>query len=108
MSHGVTMFDPQNTYIDSTVELAEDVSLLPGTILQGNTRVDMGAEIGPGSHLVDCVVGARAQVRATFAEKVTIGQDASVGPWIWLAPGSVIAPGSVVRPVAGAYGMDGG
>ena len=108
MSHGVTMFDPQNTYIDSTVELAEDVSLLPGTILQGNTRVDMGAEIGPGSHLVDCVVGARAQVRATFAEKVTIGQDASVGPWIWLAPGTVIAPGSVVRPVAGAYGMDGG
>ena len=108
MSQGVTMFDPQNTYLDSTVELAEDVTLLPGTILQGSTRVATGAEIGPGSHLVDCVVGARAQVRATFAEQVTIGEDASVGPWIWLAPGTVIAPGSVVRPVAGAYGLDGG
>jgi bifunctional UDP-N-acetylglucosamine pyrophosphorylase / glucosamine-1-phosphate N-acetyltransferase len=108
MSQGVTMFDPQNTYIDSTVELAEDVTLLPGTILQGSTRVDIGAEIGPGSHLVDCVVGARAQVRATFAEKVTIGQDARVGPWVWLTPGTVIAPGSVVRPVMGAYGLEGG
>jgi len=108
MGRGVTMFDPQNTYIDSTVELAEDVTLLPGTMLHGSTRVATGAEIGPGSHLVDCVVGARAQVRATFAERVTIGEDAHVGPWVWLAPGTVIAPGSVVRPPVGAYGPDGG
>jgi bifunctional UDP-N-acetylglucosamine pyrophosphorylase / glucosamine-1-phosphate N-acetyltransferase len=108
MGRGVTMFDPQSTYIDSTVELAEDVTLLPGTMLQGNTRVETGAEIGPGSHLVDCVVGARAQVRATFAERVTIGEDAHVGPWIWLAPGTVIAPGTVVRPAMGAHGLDGG
>jgi bifunctional UDP-N-acetylglucosamine pyrophosphorylase/glucosamine-1-phosphate N-acetyltransferase len=108
MGQGVTMFDPQNTYIDSSVELAEDVTLLPGTMLHGSTRVATGAEIGPGSHLVDCVVGARAQVQATFAERVTIGEDARVGPWIWLAPGTVIAPGSVVRPPVGAYGPDGG
>jgi bifunctional UDP-N-acetylglucosamine pyrophosphorylase / glucosamine-1-phosphate N-acetyltransferase len=107
MSKGVTMFDPQNTYLDSTVELAEDVTILPGTVLQGTTRVATGAEIGPGSHLVDCVIGARAQVRATFAERVTIGEDARVGPWVWLTPGTVVAPGSVLRP-AGAYGLDGG
>ena len=108
MSRGVTMFDPQNTYIDSTVELAEDVTLLPGTILQGNTRVDMGAEIGPSSHLVDCVVGARAQLRATFAEKVTIGEDASVGAVGLAGAGVGRGPGAVVRPATGAYGMDGG
>ncbi len=107
MSKGVTMFDPQNTYLDSTVELAEDVTILPGTVLQGTTRVATGAEIGPGSHLVDCVIGARAQVRATFAERVTIREDARVGPWVWLTPGTVVAPGSAVRP-AGAYGLDGG
>jgi bifunctional UDP-N-acetylglucosamine pyrophosphorylase / glucosamine-1-phosphate N-acetyltransferase len=108
MARGVTMFDPQSTYLDSTVELAEDVTLFPGTILQGSTRVATGAEIGPTTHLVDCVVGARAQVRATVAERVTIGEDASVGPWTWLAPGTVVAPGSVVRPTTGAYGPEGG
>jgi bifunctional UDP-N-acetylglucosamine pyrophosphorylase / glucosamine-1-phosphate N-acetyltransferase len=108
MSQGVTMFDPLSTYLDSTVELAEDVTLLPGTILQGSTKVFTGAEIGPGTHLVDCIVGARAQVRATFAEKVTIGEDASVGPWVWLTPGAVVARGSVVRPVVGAAGLEGG
>jgi bifunctional UDP-N-acetylglucosamine pyrophosphorylase/glucosamine-1-phosphate N-acetyltransferase len=107
MRMGVTMLDPQHTYLDSTVELAEDVTLFPGTILQGSTKVATGAEIGPGTHLVDCTVGARAQVRATSAERVDIGEDARVGPWTWLAPGTVVAPGSVVRPPSGAYGVEG-
>jgi bifunctional UDP-N-acetylglucosamine pyrophosphorylase/glucosamine-1-phosphate N-acetyltransferase len=107
MRRGVTMLDPHHTYLDSTVELAEDVTLFPGTILQGKTKVATGAEIGPGTHLVDCSVGARAQVRATSAEKVTIGDDARVGPWTWLAPGTVVAPNAVVRPAMGANGLEG-
>jgi len=107
MRRGVTMLDPAHTYLDSTVELAEDVTIYPGTILQGNTKVATGAEIGPSSHLVDCVVGARAQVRATSAEQVTIGDDARVGPWAWLAPGTVVAPAAVIRPAMGAYSLEG-
>lgn len=107
MRRGVTMLDPHHTYLDSTVELAEDVTLYPGTILQGTTRVAAGAEIGPGSHLVDCVVGARAQVISTSAEQVTIGEEARVGPWTWLVPGTVVSPGAVVRPPAGADGQEG-
>jgi bifunctional UDP-N-acetylglucosamine pyrophosphorylase/glucosamine-1-phosphate N-acetyltransferase len=107
MRRGVTMLDPRHTYLDSTVELAADVTLFPGTILQGSTRVATGAEIGPNCHLTDCSVGARAQVRATSAEQVTIGEDAHVGPWTWLAPGTVVAPGAVIRPATGAYGLDG-
>jgi bifunctional UDP-N-acetylglucosamine pyrophosphorylase/glucosamine-1-phosphate N-acetyltransferase len=103
MRRGVTMLDPHATYLDSTVELAEDVTLYPGTVLQGSTRVGPGAEVGPHSHLVDCVVGAKAQVRATSAERVTIGDEARVGPWAWLAPGTVVAPGAVVRPPMAAY-----
>jgi bifunctional UDP-N-acetylglucosamine pyrophosphorylase/glucosamine-1-phosphate N-acetyltransferase len=107
MRRGVTMLDPHHTYLDSTVELGEDVTLFPGTILQGNTKVATGAELGPGTHLVDCTVGARAQVRATSAEQVMIGEDARVGPWTWLAPGTVVAAGSVIRPPMGAYSSEG-
>jgi len=105
MRRGVTLLDPSHTYLDSTVELAEDVTIFPGTILQGSTKVATGAELGPSAHLVDCAVGARAQVRATSAEQVTIGEDAVVGPWVWLAPGTVIAPGSVVRA---GFSVEGG
>jgi bifunctional UDP-N-acetylglucosamine pyrophosphorylase/glucosamine-1-phosphate N-acetyltransferase len=107
MRRGVTMLDPHHTYLDSTVELGEDVTIFPGTILQGSTRVATGAELGPSTHLVDCTVGARAQVRATSAEQVVIGDDARVGPWAWLAPGTVVAPGSVIRPGMGTYGLEG-
>ncbi len=107
MRRGVTMLDPAHTYLDSTVELAEDVTLFPGTILQGATRVAAGAEIGPATHLVDCTVGARAQVRSSSAEQVTVGEEARVGPWAWLAPGTVVAPGAVIRPAMGAYSLEG-
>jgi len=107
MRMGVTMLDPQHTYLDSTVELGEDVTLFPGTILQGSTKVATGAEIGPSTHLVDCIVGARAQVTATSAERVAIGEDARVGPWTWLAPGTIVAPGTVIRPALGAYSVEG-
>jgi bifunctional UDP-N-acetylglucosamine pyrophosphorylase/glucosamine-1-phosphate N-acetyltransferase len=101
MRAGVNMVDPLHTYLDSTVELSADVTLFPGTILQGSTRVSTGAEVGPNTHLIDCTVGERAQVRAASAERATIGEDAVVGPWAWLAPGTVVAPGSAVRPAPG-------
>lgn len=107
MRAGVTMLDASHTYLDSTVVLAPDVTLFPGTVLQGSTRVATGAEIGPDTHLVDCSVGARAQVRATSAEQTIIGEDAVVGPWVWLPPGTVVPPGSVVRPPAGASNPEG-
>ena len=61
---GVTMLDPEQTYIDVTVELGRDVTLFPGTILQGRTIVGAGCEIGPDTRLVDCVGRRRRRRRA--------------------------------------------
>lgn len=95
---GVTMVDPGCTYIEVGVELAPDVSLWPGTVLRGATRVGEGAEIGPGSHLVDCVVGAGATVATSVGVDAEVGAGASVGPFASLGPGSVIAAGAVTGP----------
>src|SRR5205085_8607192 len=46
MRRGVTMLDPERTYIDTTVVIEPDVTLFPGTILQGDTVVRTGAEVG--------------------------------------------------------------
>ena len=42
MRAGVTMVDPGHTYVDAAVHLAADVTLLPGTVLQGRTVVRPG------------------------------------------------------------------
>jgi bifunctional UDP-N-acetylglucosamine pyrophosphorylase / glucosamine-1-phosphate N-acetyltransferase len=98
MRRGVTMLDPERTYVDTSVTLAADVTLFPGTLLQGNTVIATGCEIGPNSHLVDCVVGERATVTNSVARSAEIGADAVVGPYATILPGSRVAPGTVTRP----------
>ena len=98
MRRGVTMLDPERTYVDSSVELAPDVTLFPGTLLQGHTFVATGCEIGPNAHLVDCVVAEGATVTNTVARSAEIGAGAVVGPFATLLPGARVAPGAVTGP----------
>lgn len=95
---GVTMVDPDTTYIDSTVRLAADVTLFPGVVLQGATVIGEATEIGPGTRLVDCVVGDRTVIEATVARDADIGDDAVVGPFAALGPGAIVPSGTRTGP----------
>ncbi len=95
MRLGVTMVDPTGTYIDSAVELAADVVLYPGTILEGRTVIEAGAVIGPSTRLVDCRVGRGAEVEATVGFNAEVAPGAKVGPWARIGPDVVSArPGT--------------
>jgi len=96
MSQGVTMWDPDRTYVDATVALDADVVLLPGVVLQGRCQVGMGAEIGPDCRLSDTEVGPGAVVQNTTAIGATIGAESRVGPYVVLDEGAIVADGSVV------------
>jgi bifunctional UDP-N-acetylglucosamine pyrophosphorylase/glucosamine-1-phosphate N-acetyltransferase len=95
---GVTMVDPAATYVDATVRLAADVTLFPGVVLQGATIVGEGAELGPGTRLIDCVVGARASIESTVAREAEIGEGAVVGPFAVLGPGASVPAGARTGP----------
>ena len=47
MRNGVTVVDTENTWVDVTVTIENDVTLLPGVQLHGSTTVATGATIGP-------------------------------------------------------------
>lgn len=98
MRRGVTMWDPERTYVDSSVHLEPDVVLLPGVLLQGECVVAAGAEIGPDSHLVDSRVGEGASITKTTAVRATVGDGARVGPFVRLGPGAVVEAGATVPP----------
>ncbi|MDM4762804.1 bifunctional UDP-N-acetylglucosamine diphosphorylase/glucosamine-1-phosphate N-acetyltransferase GlmU [Galbitalea sp. SE-J8] len=93
---GVTVQDPATTWIDRTVTLAEDVTILPGSQLRGATSVERGATIGPDTTLVDTEVGERATVKRVDANLAVVGAGASVGPWAYLRPGTRIGEGGHV------------
>ncbi len=88
MLAGVTMVDPASTWIDVDVDLARDVTLHPGVILQGATTVGEGAIIGPNTTLMNVEVGAGAEVIRTHGSFAVIGEGASVGPFAYLRPGT--------------------
>jgi bifunctional UDP-N-acetylglucosamine pyrophosphorylase/glucosamine-1-phosphate N-acetyltransferase len=88
MLAGVTVVDPATTWIDVDVDLAPDVTLLPGTQLKGATTVATGATVGPDTTLTDVEVGEGATVVRTHAQLSVIGANASVGPFAYLRPGS--------------------
>nr|WP_188522365.1 bifunctional UDP-N-acetylglucosamine diphosphorylase/glucosamine-1-phosphate N-acetyltransferase GlmU [Isoptericola cucumis] len=90
MRAGVTVVDPATTWVDVDVELAEDVTLLPGTQLQGATTVATGATVGPDTTLRDVEVGAGASVVRTHGSLAVIGDGASVGPFAYLRPNTVL------------------
>ncbi|MCD4526695.1 bifunctional UDP-N-acetylglucosamine diphosphorylase/glucosamine-1-phosphate N-acetyltransferase GlmU [Nocardioides sp. cx-173] len=88
MREGVTVMDPETTWIDADVELAQDVTILPGTQLLGATVVAADAVIGPDCTLKDCEIGVGARVVRTHAELAVVGQEATVGPFSYLRPGT--------------------
>jgi bifunctional UDP-N-acetylglucosamine pyrophosphorylase / glucosamine-1-phosphate N-acetyltransferase len=78
MLAGVTIVDPKTTWIDPQVELEPDSTIQPFTILQGDSSVARGAEVGPHAVVVDSEVGP----------------DALVGPFCYLRPGTVLEAGA--------------
>jgi bifunctional UDP-N-acetylglucosamine pyrophosphorylase/glucosamine-1-phosphate N-acetyltransferase len=100
LSRGVTMWNPADTYVDADVELAAEVSLLPGTILRGHCRIARGAQIGPNAILRDVEVGENAYVGSVEATRARIGADARVSSFVVLSPGADVASGEIITPLS--------
>jgi bifunctional UDP-N-acetylglucosamine pyrophosphorylase/glucosamine-1-phosphate N-acetyltransferase len=98
MRRGVTMWDPERTYVDAEVRLAPDVSLLPGVILRGHCVIGEGSEIGPNCILTDTSVGRHARVTESACDRAVIGHGADVGPFCVVRPGAEVPDGAVVPP----------
>lgn len=96
--NGVTMLDPRQTFIDVTARIGRDVTIYPGTLLQGATVIGDGCDIGPAAQLDGCVVGADSVVRQTVGCDAEIGEGANVGPYAYLGPGSTVVSGAVTGP----------
>jgi bifunctional UDP-N-acetylglucosamine pyrophosphorylase/glucosamine-1-phosphate N-acetyltransferase len=96
MLGGVTIRDPQTTYIDLDVEIGADTELLPGNHIYSGTRIGAHCKIGPNSMLRDCVIGDGATVISSHIESAEIGAGISVGPFSRIRAGTRIEPGAYI------------
>ncbi|MGE3961336.1 MAG: NTP transferase domain-containing protein [Dehalococcoidia bacterium] len=87
MLAGVTLQDPATTYIDATVEVGADTTILAGVHLQGRTRLGAGCRIGPNAVIRDTDVGDRVVIGSSTIEEATIRDGVDIGPYCHLRPG---------------------
>ncbi|PJM73207.1 UDP-N-acetylglucosamine diphosphorylase/glucosamine-1-phosphate N-acetyltransferase [Bifidobacterium primatium] len=88
MRAGVTILDPETTWIEDDVELGQDVTVLPGSFLQGHSVVGPKAVVGPYTTLIDATIDAEAVVERSRVQGTHIGRAANIGPWTYLRPGN--------------------
>ncbi|MBA2726349.1 MAG: bifunctional N-acetylglucosamine-1-phosphate uridyltransferase/glucosamine-1-phosphate acetyltransferase, partial [Actinobacteria bacterium] len=94
MREGVTIIDPSSTFIDATVTLERDSTVLPFTFLEGSTSIAEGATVGPQARIVDSDIGSGANVSYSVVRGSSVGPGASVGPFASLRPGTTLKEGA--------------
>jgi bifunctional UDP-N-acetylglucosamine pyrophosphorylase/glucosamine-1-phosphate N-acetyltransferase len=75
MLGGVTIVDPESTFIDASVTIGMDTVIEPFTVLKGDTHIGAECRIGPHVYIEDARIGDRSDC----------------GPFAKLRPGTVVA-----------------
>ena len=93
MAEGVTMMDPGSTFIDFEVFIGSDTRILPFTIIEGSTVIGENCTIGPGSHIVDSIIGNNVVLESSKLLESKVDDACTIGPFAYLRPGTELQTG---------------
>ncbi len=87
MLSGVTIVDPNTTYVDQTVEVGKDTILHPNCHLQGRTKIGERCTIEPNSKVFDSIVGDEVTIHSNCVISESKVEDGVIlGPFAHLRP----------------------
>jgi len=90
----VKILDQTTTWIYATAQIANDVTVYPGSAILGISKIATGAVIGPRTTLESCTVAEGANVVESNCFEATIGAGANVGPYSYLRAGTNLGAGA--------------
>jgi len=93
MLSGVTLVDPQTTYIEPNVEIGQDTVIWPNSYLQGNTVIGQACVLGPNTVMFESNIGNRCEIKASVIEHAVVEDDVNIGPFAHLRKGAHLAQG---------------
>ena len=91
MDEGVTLMDPDSTFVDTDVIVGRDTVIYPFTWLEGATTVGEGCVLGPSSRFSDARIGDGVTAHFVYAHECEIGDGVTMGPYVHLRPGTKLA-----------------
>jgi bifunctional UDP-N-acetylglucosamine pyrophosphorylase/glucosamine-1-phosphate N-acetyltransferase len=93
LASGVTLKDPQTTYIDEGVTIGKDTVIGPNTHLHGRTVIGERCQIDGSAFLTDAEIGDEVQLKfSVVLTSCRVEQGAIVGPFAHLRPGTSLGP----------------
>lgn len=84
MESGVTVVDPRSTWIGMDVQVGEDTTIQPNTILSDGTEIGGNCVIGPNTEVVRSTVGEGSVIRHSVIENQKLPPNSVVGPFVHL------------------------
>ncbi|MBR0576412.1 bifunctional UDP-N-acetylglucosamine diphosphorylase/glucosamine-1-phosphate N-acetyltransferase GlmU [Proteiniclasticum sp. BAD-10] len=90
MENGVTLVDPQSTYIGADVVIGQDTVIYPNNLLEGKTVLGKRVTLYPNSRIVDSQIADDVTVTSSVILESAVGKKTSVGPFAYIRPQSVI------------------
>ena len=93
MLKGVTIVDPETTFIDPVASIGRDTVIYPNTYLRGDTSIGEECIIGPNTMILDSQIGNRCEVRFSVVEMAILEDEVDVGPFAHLRKGAHLARG---------------
>lgn len=90
MENGVSLINPQNTYIEKGVKIGKDTIIYPGVTLEGDTEIGEDCVIRQGTRIVDSKIMKGVKVESSVIEDSFVDQGTKIGPNAHLRPNSHI------------------
>jgi len=91
---GVSIMQPNNTYIGTDVVLESDVVVEPNTTIFGKSTVKRGVHIGSNSEIVDSYIGENTHIKQSVIVDSHIGPENTVGPFAHIRAGAMTGEGN--------------
>ncbi|MCE1246871.1 MAG: bifunctional UDP-N-acetylglucosamine diphosphorylase/glucosamine-1-phosphate N-acetyltransferase GlmU [Firmicutes bacterium] len=91
MESGVTLYDPDNTYIEEGVEIGKDTTILPGCMILGKTVIGEQCIIGPNTRIHNSKINNGCLIQESVVIDSEVGETNQIGPFAHLRPATVTA-----------------
>ncbi len=97
MDNGVTLINPQDTYIDAGVEIGADTVIASGCYLLGNTKIGPNCTLESSVYVNNSTIANNVTLKlGTYIEESDVAETCQLGPYAHLRPKSVLKKGAKV------------
>ena len=82
MLSGISIEDPESTYISPNVNIGKDTVIYPNTTISGECKIGTANEIGPNTVLENVNIGDNNKIVNSTLRNTNIGNNEKIGPYV--------------------------